>query len=111
MKKNYSPAMPLYSVIGSIGLNDISAYVILDKKSNSIHIHYYGKIFGNNYKPILVKHSNSKFPESEGIDLAKQIVISELANSKIQIKQVTEEYEINAEQNKPSQRTIIRFKK
>lgn len=101
----------LYAVTGSIGTDDITAHVILDKKNNSIHIHFFGKIFGDTKKPILVKHSNSKFPEDGGVDLVKQIVMGEFTNKKIQIKRVIAMKETTIEQAKPTQRTIIRFKK
>jgi hypothetical protein len=106
-----SPAKPLYSVTGSIGMDDITAHVILDRKNNSIHIHYYGKIFGNIQKPILVKHSNTKFPEDGGVELAKQIVIDELARKNVQIKRVDTMKGTSVEQTKPTQKVIIRFKK
>lgn len=105
------PIKPLYYVTGSFGTDDISAHVILDKKNNSIHIHFFGAIFGKTHNPILVKHSNTKFPEDEGIHLAKQIVIGELIDKKVQIKRVTTKEEIPADQTKPQQRTIIRYKK
>jgi hypothetical protein len=106
-----SSVKSLYSVTGSIGTDDITAHVIFDKKNNAIHIHYYGKIFGNTQKPILVKHSNTKFPEDGGVDLAKQIVIGEFTNKKVQIKRVSTEKGTPVEQTKPPQRTIIRFRK
>jgi hypothetical protein len=106
-----SSVKSLYSVTGSIGRDNIKARVILDKKNNSIHIHFYGNIFGNTQKPILVKHSDAKFPEDGGVEFAKQIVIAELGDKKVQIKRVTTEKETPVEQTKPPQRTIIRFKK
>jgi hypothetical protein len=73
ISKMRSPVKSLYSVTGSIGMDDITGHVILDKKDNSIYIHYDDEIFGNTQKPILVKHSNTKIPEDGGLDLAKQI--------------------------------------
>ena len=105
------PIKPLYYVTGCIGIDDISAHVILDKKNNSIHIHFFGKIFGKTYSPILVRHSNAKFPEDEGIHLAKQIVVDELNDKKVQIKAITAKEGIPTDQTKPKQRTIIRYKK
>jgi hypothetical protein len=101
----------IYSVIGSIGTEDVTAHVILDRKNNSVHVHFYGKIFGNIQKPILVKHSNAKFPEDGGVDLVKQVVIGELTDKKVQIKRVTSEAGAPVEQTKAAQRTIIRFRK
>lgn len=105
------PIKPLYYVTGSVGTDDISAHVILDKKNNSIHIHFFGAIFGKTHSPILVKHSNAKFPEDEGIHLAKQIIMSELKDKKVQIKSVTRIEEIPSNETKPQQPTIIRYKK
>ena len=79
-----SPERSLYSVTGSIGADDIMARVILDKKNNSIHIHFHGKLFGNSQKPIVVKHADTKFPDDEDVDLVKQIVVGELADEHFQ---------------------------
>jgi len=99
-----------YSVTGSIGKEDITTHAIPDRKNNSIHIHFYGKLFGDTPKTILVKHAVTKFPEAEGVDLAKQIVIGEFTNKQVQIKRVTKKKGTPVEQTKAPQRTIIRFK-
>ena len=100
----------LYSVVGSIGVDDITVHVMLDRKNNSIHIHFYGKMFSAARKPILVKHSNERFPEDDGVDTVKQIITGEFANKEVQIKSVTTENVTGADQTTPGQRTIIRFK-
>ena len=106
-----SPAKPMYSFTGSIGTDDITAHVILDQKNNTVHIHFYGKIFGDTQKPILVKRSNMKFPETGGVELAKQIVLGEFTNKNVQIERVTLEMGTPVVPTNPPQRTIIRFKK
>ena len=84
---------------------------MLDRKNNSIHIHFYGKMFSTVRKPILVKHSNERFPEGEDVALVKQIVIGEFENNKVEIKSVTAENVTGDDQTTPGQRTIIRFVK
>jgi hypothetical protein len=101
----------LYSITGSVETDEITAHVILDKKNNYIHIHFYGKFFSSTQKSISVKHANAKFPEDEGIDLVKRIVVREFANKKVQIKNIRIEKENPVKKSKPAQRTIIRFKK
>ena len=101
-----------YCVTGYMGTDDMTAYVIFDKKNNSIHIHFYGNMFGNQRRPILVKHANTKFPDGNDVDLVKQIVVGELPN-KVQIEKVVaiKEDEIFSEPTRHPQRTIIRFKR
>jgi len=106
-----SPPKPSYSVAGSIGTDDFTAHVMLDKKNHSVHVHFNGDMFDKSQKTILVKHAKTKFPEGENADVARQIVIDEFPDTQVQIKSVTAEIENPQEQNKPSQRTIIRFKK
>lgn len=106
-----STIRPVYAVAGSTGMNDFTARVIIDKKNSSIHIHYYGKMFGSPGKPILVKHTNNRFPEDEGADLVRQIIVDEFTNNNVQIKKITKEKEPTKKQIKPQQRTIIRFRK
>lgn len=74
-------------------------------------MHFYGNIFGDTQKPILVKHSNKKFPEDGSVDLVKKIVMGELSDEKVKIKTVIAENGTPVKQSKPPLRTIIRFKK
>jgi hypothetical protein len=100
----------LYSVTGSIGINKIKAHVMLDKKNNSVHMHFYGDVFDTAQKSIVVKHADTRFPEGEGVDLVKRIVLDEFSPKKVQIKDVTLETGFS-ELTPPARRTIIRFKK
>lgn len=107
------PVKSLYSVTGSIGTDDMTAHVILDKKNNSIHIHFYIKMFGNERKPILVKHANVKFPEGDDAAMIENIILRELPNKKVDIKKIAvmKEKEEGSEPTQHPHRIIIRFKK
>ena len=111
MLKNGKNINPLYSVNGTIGADEFKAHIVLDKKNNSIHIHFFSNYFGNSKKPILVKQANTKFPEIVNIDLVKEIINAEIDSEEINFANISEEKELTTEQNIPSLRAIIRFEK
>jgi len=102
-----------YRVTGLVETDELIANVTIDRKNNSIHMHFYRKMSGNQRRPILVKDLNTKFPEGKDADVVKQVIIGELANKKVQIENMTllKEGEMPVEDIKYPHRIIIRFKK
>ena len=109
---NQSLNSGLFRVSGAIGQEKIKAYVKIDKRNYSIHIHLYGKSFGSKRTPISVKKAAIKFPEDNDDNLVKEVLTSKFLDHKVIVSRIIKirAMDKTTEQNHPH-RIIVRFKK